>query len=427
MAGGRHRLWLIGGLVFLFLGLLAAFLYVPPALAVPSHDVGAAGMVNVYTTTDEIDPQDDVCSLREALETKPGCVGDTIYLQPTTYTLTDAVAGDLTITTTTNMNIRVSGVGQAVIQGGPGWNDRILRVQTPPNVVVTLSNVIIQGGRASDLSQLGGGVYNTSVLALIDCKVFNNSASLGGGIANTGPNASLWLTNTMVISNAANLGNEPQGGGIYNAKFVSLYNSAVVSNTTLHSGGGIAGEGTSDQAILKNVTVSGNSANDLGGGILNGARTDATYVTIYGNGVITPGNGGGIYSGFTTVVITSSILAGNLGGDCAGVVPSTSGGYNLIQTNCNVYPTTGDITGVNPLLGPLQDNRGPISTLTHALDGSSQAVNHIPSSDSRCQITGLTDQRGVERPQGSGCDIGAFELESGSNLNPEVWLPMLRR
>ena len=60
---------------------------------------------------------------------------------------------------------------------------------------------------------------------------------------------------------------------------------------------------------------------------------------------------------------------------------------------------------VSKILGPLRDNGGP--TETHALKARSPAVNAIPSADPDC--TG-TDQRGISRPQGAGCDIGAFEL-----------------
>ena len=57
----------------------------------------------------------------------------------------------------------------------------------------------------------------------------------------------------------------------------------------------------------------------------------------------------------------------------------------------------------NPLLGPLQDNGGATDT---ALASGSGALNvavlaNCPS----------TDQRGTTRPQGAGCDIGAYELE----------------
>lgn len=64
---------------------------------------------------------------------------------------------------------------------------------------------------------------------------------------------------------------------------------------------------------------------------------------------------------------------------------------------------------VDPLLGPLQDNGGP--TFTHALLAGSPAIDTgnpalLGSGGSACEAT---DQRGVARPQGSACDIGAYE------------------
>jgi hypothetical protein len=56
------------------------------------------------------------------------------------------------------------------------------------------------------------------------------------------------------------------------------------------------------------------------------------------------------------------------------------------------------------MLGPLQDNGGP--TFTQALLPGSPAIDAIPLVD--CTLT--EDQRGVARPNGNGCDIGAYEL-----------------
>jgi len=62
------------------------------------------------------------------------------------------------------------------------------------------------------------------------------------------------------------------------------------------------------------------------------------------------------------------------------------------------------------LLDPagLKDNGG--ATQTIALLAGSPGVDAIPSGVNGCGTTITTDQRGVSRPQGSGCDIGAFEL-----------------
>jgi hypothetical protein len=54
----------------------------------------------------------------------------------------------------------------------------------------------------------------------------------------------------------------------------------------------------------------------------------------------------------------------------------------------------------------LADNGGP--TLTHTLVLGSPAIDAIPATDQGC--TGV-NQRGVPRPQGTGCDIGAVEVE----------------
>jgi hypothetical protein len=57
----------------------------------------------------------------------------------------------------------------------------------------------------------------------------------------------------------------------------------------------------------------------------------------------------------------------------------------------------------------LANNSGPTQTI--ALEPGSVAIDAIPSGAIGCGTTVTTDQRGVTRPQGVGCDIGAFEAE----------------
>lgn len=63
-----------------------------------------------------------------------------------------------------------------------------------------------------------------------------------------------------------------------------------------------------------------------------------------------------------------------------------------------------DLVGLDPRLGPLQDNGGP--TWTHALSPGSPALDRIAGSD-----VPVVDQRGELRPAGNGLDLGAFELQ----------------
>jgi len=109
--------------------------------------------------------------------------------------------------------------------------------------------------------------------------------------------------------------------------------------------------------------------------------------------------------------LQNSILAGNTSftsPDCNGTISST--GYNLIANTagCTFAPVVGDLTNIDPKLGPLQDNGGP--TLTHALLPGSPAVN--AGNPGGCMgSAGLltTDQRGFARF--GRCDIGAYELQ----------------
>jgi hypothetical protein len=62
-------------------------------------------------------------------------------------------------------------------------------------------------------------------------------------------------------------------------------------------------------------------------------------------------------------------------------------------------------------LGPLADNGG--ETATHLPLPSSVVIDAIPAETCResLPIFPLIDQRAIPRPQGSGCDIGAVEVE----------------
>jgi hypothetical protein len=107
------------------------------------------------------------------------------------------------------------------------------------------------------------------------------------------------------------------------------------------------------------------------------------------------------------------------GGDCFKRPndPITDAGYNLVEDGSCITDAT-SFSG-DPLLGDLADNGGP--TQTHALLTGSPAIDAGPPTDGdpiACPPPD-TDQRGVSRPQGSACDIGAFELES-TNSPPTI-------
>ena len=110
------------------------------------------------------------------------------------------------------------------------------------------------------------------------------------------------------------------------------------------------------------------------------------------------------------VTAVAENVASSIANDCAGD-PLDSRDYNYIQTaDCSPNgTTTHNVTGGDPLLGPLQGNGGP--TFTRALWAGSPAIDQIPPGLCRNQYGAapVPDQRGVSRPAGPLCDIGAYE------------------
>ena len=159
---------------------------------------------------------------------------------------------------------------------------------------------------------------------------------------------------------------------------------------------------------LVNSTVSGNTANLSNGGIFSFGTLTLVHSTVSDN-TTSSGLNGGIFGGAGgSLTVENSIVVGNAGRDCTGTI--ISAGHNLDgDETCNLT-AAGDLPGVDPKLGPLADNGG--RTETHALLPGSPAIDAIPVADCT-DLDGhpvATDQRGVARPRGAGCDIGSFEL-----------------
>ena len=97
--------------------------------------------------------------------------------------------------------------------------------------------------------------------------------------------------------------------------------------------------------------------------------------------------------------VGNSILSGEGFDNCDGSVVDL--GNNLSWPIENDCPGTQD----DPRLDTLADNGGPTETM--ALLAGSPAID---AGD--IESCAVTDQRGVSRPQGETCDIGAFEAHT---------------
>jgi CSLREA domain-containing protein len=109
-----------------------------------------------------------------------------------------------------------------------------------------------------------------------------------------------------------------------------------------------------------------------------------------------------------SVRVGATILANSEGPACTSPVGTTA---PSLASDATCGLGAGHLESVDPLLGPLADNGGPTWTRLPAV--GSPAVDAIPlGTPTWCATSGprySTDQRGVARPQGPACDIGAVE------------------
>jgi len=257
-------------------------------------------------------------------------------------------------------------------------------------------------------SHIQGGIYNTGTLTVTNSTFSGNSGN-GGGIlnsgtltvadstfsGNTGNGAGIYNEATLMVTNSTFSGNSSLGWGtgILNSGMAKVANSTF-SNNSAYTGGGIYNE---DILTVTNSTFSGNSAG-YGGGIANEGMLTVTNSTFSGNGAT---NSGGGIRNIGTLNYTNTIIADSTsGGDCVNSSTIGTNTNNLVEDGSCSASLSGD-----PNLGPLADNGGP--TRTMAIAPSSLAYN--AGDNASCAAT---DQRGIPRPQGGGCDIGAFELDA---------------
>lgn len=254
-----------------------------------------------------------------------------------------------------------------------------------------LANSVVSGNTAATGG--GGGICNSGLLTLINSAVEGNSAKACGGVFNNG-----WVAirNSRVSENNATSGG---GGGICSSGPLMLAGSTVSGNSASYSGG-IESSGT---LTLTNSTVSGNVSEEGSGGIFNVGTATLESGTVAGNTVA------GLRSDIRNagvLTIANTLIDGVCIGSTAAV---TSDGNNIESSGdtCGLYHETDQVNVQRERLQlqPLADNGGP--TMTHALQSGSVAIDRI--GEMACEME--EDQRGVARPQGAACDVGAFELQ----------------
>ena len=417
------------------------FLAIPALIVLMGMQCADATVFTVNSPADIVDsnPGDGicetatgnaVCTLRAAvMESNANPGSDTINLQDqVTYLLTQSPGSQLGITD--SVSIAGAGVDRTIIDG----NNTVVSgsvfsikqclggvscdAEHPVNVVL-ISNLTIRNGGVRDV---GGAINNQGNLTIDKCKLTHNKTfKYGAGIYNQG---TLVVNESTIVEN--DTGSSPGGGG-----GVATYGPTIIRNSTLsaniaNNGGGMYNSGTT--AVI-NSTLSGNYAKVNGGGIAlpTGSGTTSLFNSTVAFNQANAGDsdmggvGGGVYvAAGRTLNFINSIIAPNEYGktagpffelipdDCAGTITSQSN--NIVEyVDSGHCIIVGSVDFTDPQLGPLQDNGGPTQTQALALTSPAIDAGNMGGCTDNLGAILATDQRGVHRPSGQRCDIGAFE------------------
>jgi fimbrial isopeptide formation D2 family protein/uncharacterized repeat protein (TIGR02543 family) len=280
---------------------------------------------------------------------------------------------------------------------------------------------VISGNKATER---GGGILSAGNFTLIDCIVSNNVVVKdGGGVYNFG---NFTLSGGIISNNTAgDNDNEGYGGGIFNKPFLGLsfnmFNALILDNNSTYRGGGVY----SDVGVFNvfgDSRISGNIANDIGGGIYNygtfslydgeiSNNTAYSYDTPRGGGGVYNGayfsmfngaifnntavNGGGVYNFGNTFALSGGTIYNNTASTAGGGVYNTgtssifnaSGGL-IFENKANVagggvYLNSGNFTATDVIISDntAELNGGGVYLAGGSMKLSSSAISNNIATD----------------------------------------------
>jgi hypothetical protein len=274
-------------------------------------------------------------------------------------------------------------------------------------IAVDNSTLLLNGSTLiNNIATNGGGIFNFNGQAILQTSVLkNNQATYGGGISN---NNVLTLSDTTLENNTG-----ATGGGLLNSGQAVLNRVTLAQNTA--GDGGAAFNDGAGTLTLTNSTISGNQANS-GGGIFNNGTLSIINGTIASNQAF--GAGGGILhntGAATHLSMVNTLFALNIGtasnnDQCLLYEPAEVQVFSLWSgTSCGAGIANGNLPNTSVQLGPLSfSGTGLATELTRT---RSLLPGSLAQDAGTCgNGAPVIDQRGVARPFGAACDIGAVEM-----------------
>ncbi|WP_257386266.1 choice-of-anchor Q domain-containing protein [Tahibacter caeni] len=296
-------------------------------------------------------------------------------------------------------------------------------------VGVTITSSDFSNNTASTLAPAVVGITGGGGLRIDGSKATATASitatRLVGNTSQKGQGGALWITalppdvpptvaaatldRVQVSGNTADLA----GGGIHAAYInTTLTAASLAGNTAQQAGGGIAFQ-SAGALDLVNTTIAGNtSALATGGGVYSAAGTSLAVAssTFAGNGAA---SGGGIARDGSGATLRNSIVANNNAPSAPDLAGSFTSNYTLVKNigGASLAGGSGNLTGVDPLLGALAMNGGLTLSLLPA--AGSPALN---AGDPAGSGLAATDQRGLPRIAGGRIDLGAAERQSPEDV-----------
>jgi hypothetical protein len=301
--------------------------------------------------------------------------GVTNSFNPDSHKIVDVCGSEFT----GNTAVRGGGAFKVTISDGKGTKATYERSTFRDNRLVGTTTVEGHGGAIYHIEDDYVGATAEDNIEIRDSLFVNNYAHRQGGGVWISVGGDGRIVNTTFSQNAAATAGTNiigQGGALIISRgFIDIVNSTFAQNFATYQAGAIHAGGDGDPLRVVTLTSS----------LFYDNRLDPTHT----NPVTTE------WQGYHTNRPLQN------GGNNLQYPRTKLPDFNNTVNNLITSPESA-ILFADPLLGALADNGGP--TQTRALNTGSPAID--AGNSGACPAT---DQRGVSRPQGGGCDIGAYE------------------